>query len=329
MKRNFIILLFTFSSLLINSCSNGFKSDGSIIYTFEVLPKEISAESAVKQLNKRIEMFGIKDYKTEVISDNQIKVQLPYIDENNRLYRFLLTPAQLAFWETYSFTNPEIYTAVIKADSVSKILPTENPKDLDKKNKGLFSYLIPNFIQNKGNYFPGNGPIMGYVKIDDTAYINTIFSNPQIKKLFPKEMKLLWGAKPPKYLGSDNQNRSLELYILYDKYADNIATLPVFNVKDAAHNFSDNGSPNITFTLNEKEADEWKSLTLRNIGKSIAIVLDNKVFAAPQVMAEINGGRSQITGNFTHEEAADLANVLKAGRYNFTIKLISKERIKE
>ena len=327
MNRAFIILVFVLSSLLINSCSNGFESDGNIIYTFEVLPKEVSADSALKQLNKRIEIFGIRDYKTEVISDNQIKVQLPYINESDRLYRFLLTPAHLAFWETYSFNNPEIYVALTKADSVSRVLPLENPSDSSQNNRGIFNYLLPNFKQNGGAYFPSNGPIMGYAKVADTAYINTIFSNPQIKKLFPREMKLLWSAKYSKYMNNSNQYEYFELFILYDKYADNEATFPVYFIEDATCSISENEHPEINFTMNEKGAEEWKSLTGKNLGRAIAIVLDNKVFAAPHVMSQIEGGRSQITGDFTIEEATDLANVLKAGRYNFTLKLKSQERV--
>ena len=143
------------------------------------------------------------------------------------------------------------------------------------------------------------------------------------------EMKLLWGAKPPKYLKSDGQNGSLELYILFDRYADNEAALTIFNVKKAAYSFAENGSSSINFTFNKKEAEEWKILTGKNINKSIAIVLDNKVFVAPRVMAQIEGGRSQITGDFTIEEATDLANILKSGAYNFNLKLISQKRINE
>jgi SecD/SecF fusion protein len=158
---------------------------------------------------------------------------------------------------------------------------------------------------------------MGYAKIADTAYINTIFSNHQIKKLFPKEMKLLWSAKYSKYLNKSSQYEYFELFILYDKNADNEASMPVHFIKEATCTFSEIDHPEINFTMNEKGAKEWKSLTGNNIGRAIAIVLDNKVFAAPKVMTQIEGGRSQITGDFTIEEATDLANVLKAGRYNF------------
>ena len=193
-------------------------------------------------------------------------------------------------------------------------------------SKGLFNYLVPNFRQNKeGKYFPGNGPIMGYAQIRDTARVNTMLNLPEVKALFPREAKFYWGVKPPNYLSSNGiQASALELYVIRVSSRDGEPPLDGEAISDASRQYSQNGKVEVDMRMNADGAHIWKNLTGDNVGKAIAIVLDNYVYSAPNVIQEISGGSSNISGNFTPEEGADLANVLKSGKLPVPARIIEE-----
>ena len=203
---------------------------------------------------------------------------------------------------------------------------TATDDKVDDGSKGLFNYLVPNFRQNKeGQYFPGNGPIMGYAQIRDTARVNTLMNLPEVKALFPREAKFYWGVKPPKYLTKNGiQGTALELYIIRVTSRDGEPPLDGEAISDASRQYSQNGRVEVDMSMNSDGAHIWKNMTGDNVGKAIAIVLDNYVYSAPNVNQEISGGRSQITGNFTPEEGADLANVLKSGKLPVPARIIEE-----
>ncbi|MCK5846235.1 MAG: protein translocase subunit SecDF [Bacteroidales bacterium] len=187
----------------------------------------------------------------------------------------------------------------------------------DENAVSLFKYLRPNFSQGAdGKWYPGNGAVMGTAMVRDTARVNTMLKLAQVKGLFPRDMKLLWGVKPPKYMKTSTgmQINALELFILQVKSRDGEPPLDGEVITDARHDYSQTGVVEVNMQMNSEGAHIWKNLTHDNLKKSIAIVLDNYVYSAPTVQSEIAGGRSQITGNFTVEEASDLANVLKSGK---------------
>ena len=220
--------------------------------------------------------------------------------------------------------------AVADADSTESddlvVEETKTDEKVDDGTKGLFNYLIPNFRQNKeGQYFPGNGPIMGYAQIRDTARVNAILNLPEVKALFPREAKFYWGFKPPKYLSKNGiQATALELYVIRVTSRDGEPPLDGEAISDASRQYSQNGRVEVDMSMNADGAHIWKNLTGDNVGKAIAIVLDNYVYSAPNVNQEIAGGRSQITGNFTPEEGADLANVLKSGKLPVPARIIEE-----
>jgi len=323
-KYIFPVVVLVLSVFTINSCNYGNKSNERVVYTFDVSPKGLFPDSVLEQVSRRIEKFGVKNFTGKVISDNRIEFELPYNADSSRLYNIIVTPGRLEFWETYRFSNPEIYAALIKADSISTIKSLVSGED----SLRIFMYLAPNFQLNNGSYYPAQAPVMGYCKNSDTAYINDIFSQARIKKLFPKEMKLMWGIKPPKHLSNSDTIKWLELFIIYDKYADNDCGFSFPFITNAKMEYADNGRVEINMKMNAKGAEQWKILTGNNIGKSIAIVIDKRVFAAPTVMDQIEGGWSQISGNFTTEEAKDITNILNSGAYNFKLRKISEKHIK-
>jgi SecD/SecF fusion protein len=181
-------------------------------------------------------------------------------------------------------------------------------EDFARQNP-LFAYLSPAFVQDEmGNMFPARGPVIGYAAVQDTARVMSMLRQPQIRSLFPRNLKIFWNVKPSR--GTDNLH---ELVAIKETTRDGQAPLTGDVIVDARQDFSPTGQVEITMAMNTEGARTWRRLTADNINRSIAIVLDDFVYSFPTVQNEISGGRSQITGQFTVQEAQDLANILRAG----------------
>ncbi len=188
-----------------------------------------------------------------------------------------------------------------KADTIAK-LRRENP---------LFAVLNPAVGQNAQRQTQlGSGPVIGYAAIKDTGKINDYLLNPKIKILFPA-MKFMWTFK-----AMDKEESVLQLIAIRVTTRDGRSPLSGDIIADArvVYEQAGGGSPQISMMMTAEAAQVWRKLTKDNVGKSIAIVLDNSVYSFPNVMGEISGGSSSITGNFTQDEAKDLVNILKAGK---------------
>lgn len=201
-------------------------------------------------------------------------------------------------------------------DTSKKALATEaNDTSLANREKKfpLFTYLRPALDQSpdgKGyEYRPG--PVVGTARIIDTARIDGYLHMPGVASVFPSNVRFYWSEKP-----FDKAGQLLELVAVKVTTSNGKAPLSGDIITDARKEFEQqgSGSPSISMTMTPQAAQVWQTLTKQNIGKSIAIVLDNNVYSFPVVQNEISGGRSSITGNFTIREADDLVNILKAGR---------------
>ena len=179
------------------------------------------------------------------------------------------------------------------------------------KENPLFAKLRPNIYQNEQQqYMNAPGPVVGYAAIRDTAEVNKFLAIPQVKGLFPNNAKFLWTVK-----AFDAEGTTLQLVAIKISSRDNKAPLEGDVIVSASQGFGQfGGKPEISMTMNNVGAAGWKKLTGANIDRSIAIVLDNYVYSFPTVNGEIAGGRSSITGNFTINEAKDLATILQAGK---------------
>ncbi len=184
----------------------------------------------------------------------------------------------------------------------------EEFQDFARENP-LFAYLTPNFVQDQtGAMRPGPGPVVGYSAVQDTARVNNMLKQPQIRNIFPRNLRLYWNVKPLR--GTDNTH---ELVAIRETTRDGSAPLTGEVITDARQDFSPTGQVEINMAMNSEGARVWRRLTADNIGRSIAIVLDDYVYSFPTVQSEIAGGRSQISGQFSIQEAQDLANILRAG----------------
>jgi SecD/SecF fusion protein len=207
-----------------------------------------------------------------------------------------------------------------KSSLVSKLGNDTTKKDSSQQNFEQFSRENPLFAV----LFPADGQvrtqeektmvdkqaIIGYALIKDTSKVNAILAREDVKSLLPKNLKLLWSVKP-----QTKESQSLQLIGIKVNGRDGNAPLDGGAISDARQDFGQfNSQPEISMKMNLEGAKIWKRLTGENVGKSIAIVLDDYVYSFPNVQGEIPNGNSSITGNFEINEAKDLANILKAGK---------------
>jgi SecD/SecF fusion protein len=179
------------------------------------------------------------------------------------------------------------------------------------KDNPLFALLQPSIEQNEQNQSQlRKGPVIGSAFSKDTSRINEIFAMEQVRAKFPREFKALWGVKP-----IDKEGKVVQLIAIRMPVRDRQAPLDGSAIVDARKQkgqFTDNWE--ISMAMNAEGARVWKRLTHDNVNKSIAVVLDDYVYSYPNVIQEISGGNSSITGQFSLEEADDLANILKVGK---------------
>ncbi len=214
--------------------------------------------------------------------------------------------------ETDTTKEKSLTDLLAGADSTKSDSAAVNNQDFEKfaKENPLFAVMRPSIYQEGGNYYPGRGPVVGYVAIKDTAKVNKMLAEKRVKALFPPRIKFLWTVKP-----YDKEGKFVQLVAIKVTNRDGSAPLEGDVIVDARQDFGQFGkTPEINMTMNGEGAKKWKLLTKENIGKSVAIVLDDYVYSFPTVQGEISGGNSSITGNFTINEAKDLANILKAGK---------------
>ena len=316
----------------------------------KVLRAEVKAavENSFNVLRTRIDRFGVVQPNIQSLEDKmgRIMVELPGIKEPERVRKLLQGSANLEFWETY--TAREVLPAMQSADAKLRVILAEGTTadtdtieavlteatPVEKKTVSAADSLAAalkgdvtaedksaaNMEEIKKQYpllsilqlnSSGQGPVIGYANYKDTADINKYLAMPEIKADLPKDLRLKWGVSPSEF---DKKGQTFELYAIKSTERNGKAPLEGDVVTDAKDEFDQYSKPAVSMTMNSDGARRWAQLTKQNIGRSIAIVLDNYVYSAPNVNAEITGGRSQITGHFTPEQAKDLANVLKSGK---------------
>ena len=198
-------------------------------------------------------------------------------------------------------------------DTSSKDTTKAGQKSFEEyaKENPLFAVLQPSIQQNEQNQSElRKGPVIGSALVKDTGKVNKIFEMPQVISKFPREFKAIWSVK-----SIDKDGKVMQLVAIRMPSRDHIAPLDGSAVVDARKQkgqFSNNWE--ISMSMNAEGAKIWKRLTHDNVNKSIAIVLDDYVYSYPNVIQEISGGSSSITGQFTLEEAEDMANILKVGK---------------
>lgn len=302
-------------------------------------------------IRSRIDRFGVAQPNIQRLQKRgRILVELPGINDPARVRKLLQGTAKLEFWETYE--NSEVLNYLMQinqrlveqnklAESTTEVSNSEAEADttslLGQLNSSAdslaqqqaMSKQFPLFTEynlspRQGpNGQPYPGPVIAMAHKKDTAKINTLFSSNIGKELLPRQLKLCWGAKP-----IDAAGNVYELYALKDRRGNGQAPLDGGVITDAKQDY-DNGGKNIVvdMSMNREGAKTWANLTRDNIGKCVAITLDDYVQSAPTVNVEITGGRSQISGHFTTQEGQDLANMLKSGKLPAPAHIIQEEMV--
>lgn len=186
--------------------------------------------------------------------------------------------------------------------------------ELFRRQNPLFSVFQP--IQGEGL------AIIGYALARDTAEVDKIIFSDLAKQVLPAELKLIWGAKPSEI---SSRAEIFELYAIKVTEPSGRAPLEGDVIVSASDEFDQLGHPCVSMQMNTDGSRRWAQITKQNIGRAVAIVLDNSVYSAPRVNGEITGGSSQITGSFTIEDTKDLANTLNSGKMPAPTRIVQEE----
>ena len=305
-------------------------------------------------LRKRIDKFGVAQPTIQRLqASERILVELPGVKDPQRVRKLLKGTAQLEFWATYSgdMSDPRLaaeYNRVAGyltatdeylasrsniavaeteadtlsadeaeidsvAEAVAETIPGEAEADAQSEQYKKDHPLMSLFAQWQG-YQPYPPVVFRAVEADTATVNHMIAEGIRAGKINAREVKYLWSVKPVE----ENSN-VYELYAIKIEDFDRNTNFPKAKldgsvITDARQDFSNTEGNEISMTMNSEGAHAWKNITHDNVGKCVAIVLDDQVYSAPRVNGEIAGGRSSITGNFTLDEAKDLANVLKSGK---------------
>ena len=318
-----------------------------------------AVDNSFQILRTRIDRFGVAQPNIQQLqTKGRILIELPGVKDAKRVRKLLQGTANLEFWETHE--NSEVYpflleankrlreineltkqattTASVVADASKKAGAVDTTKsdllsEVKKqakdslaagtaeemaKNYPLFAVLSPS-TSSDGQLF--RGPIIGYAHSRDTATVSEYLNMPKIKSIFPRTMLFRWAAQP-----TEKEGNFFQLIVLKVTNRDGRAPLDGDAVVDARQDFGQNKSTSVVdMTMNAEGAKIWQRMTRENVQKSVAVVLDNYVQSFPTVQGEIPNGRTEISGNFTVEEAKDLANMLKSGKMPASARIVQEE----
>ena len=317
----------------------------------KVLREEVQAaiDNSFNVVRTRIDKFGVVEPNIQKLEGQtgRIMVEMPGIKEPERMRKLLQGSANLEFWETYNAEEVIPYLqqldsrlandasndtttaqqaqkkAVVKgvkfqvknADKETVAQKSNAQMEAAKKQHPLLAMLQPTGQNSLA--------LVGYASVRDTAAIDKLIYGQTAKQVLPSDIKLLWSATPEDGIKAKN---IFGLYAIKVTSNNGQAPLQGDVVVDAKDEFNHvTGQPEVNMTMNTEGARRWAALTKANVGKAIAIVLDDAVYSAPRVNGEIDGGSSAISGNFTVEMTKDLANTLKSGRMPAPARIVQEE----
>ena len=317
-----------------------------------------AVDNSFNVVRNRIDKFGVVQPNIQKLEgqSGRIMVEMPGVKEPERVRKLLQGSANLEFWETYNtqeivpllaqlnqkyaITNgaaEEVAdTTVAEAAAADTTAATAAATDLAaklakkdakaddskavaeaKKQNPLFSVFQP--IQGQGL------AVVGYANARDTAEVDKIIYSEIAAQVLPAECKLRWGAKPEDFGGQNTKGDIFALYALKVTEPNGRAPLEGDVITSSKDDFDQMGHPSVTMQMNSDGARRWSQITKQNIGRGVAIVLDDAVYSAPRILTQIDGGNSQITGNFTIEDTKDLANTLNSGKMPAPTRIVQEE----
>ena len=317
-----------------------------------------AVDNSFNVVRNRIDKFGVVQPNIQKLEgqSGRIMVEMPGVKEPERVRKLLQGSANLEFWETYNTQEIVPLLAQLNqkyaitngaAEEVADTTATEaadttattsaatdlaaklakgkkEDKAADakaiaeaKKQNPLFSVFQP--LQGQGL------AIVGYANVRDTAEVDKIIYSEVAAQVLPAECKLRWGAKPENFGGQNTKGDVFALYALKITEPNGRAPLEGDVITSSKDDFDQMGHPSVSMQMNSDGARRWSQITKQNIGRGVAIVLDDAVYSAPRILSQIDGGNSQITGNFTIEDTKDLANTLNSGKMPAPTRIVQEE----
>jgi SecD/SecF fusion protein len=297
-----------------------------------------SINTAFEVLRSRIDRFGVTQPNIQRVGESgRILIELPGAKDIDRVRKLLQSTAELQFWEVY--TNQEMAQFFLSANTtlaqilkpeeeVEKDSATTTEEEIDdllgevkdsvdfETQNPLFAKLFVRFPQTQGDI----SSMLASASVNDTAAINSYLAMKEVRALLPADMKytkFAWDVKA--------NNDFLTLYALKSN-RDDVAPIQGDVISDAQQVFDQLGAnPEVSMTMNSKGTKQWAKMTTANVGKFVAVVLDDYVYSAPRVNDAITTGRTSISGQFTIDEAQDLANALKSGKLPAAARIIQSD----
>ena len=312
-----------------------------------------AVDNSFNVVRNRIDKFGVVQPNIQKLEgqSGRIMVEMPGIKEPERVRKLLQGSANLEFWETYNSQEiapllsqlnqkyaatggeaEEVVTdsvaaadttATANANDLAAKLAKKNDKAVDAKAKAEALKQNPLFAVFQPQ--PQGLAIVGYANARDTADVNKVIYSDIARQILPAECKLRWGAKAEDFGGENTRGDIFALYALKITEPNGRAPLEGDVITNAKDEFDQMGHPSVSMQMNSDGARRWSQITKQNIGRGVAIVLDDAVYSAPRILTQIDGGNSSITGNFTIEDTKDLANTLNSGKMPAPTRIVQEE----
>lgn len=298
------------------------KSNSSNEEVTAALEKQVNSQvdAAFNIFRTRIDQFGVVAPNIQKLQDKngQILLELPGVKEPERVTDLLKSSANLEFYEVYNYNEiagelQRFAAAYAQQDTVNHL----------------------NVIELLGGVQRPGSPVVGMVTPSNKLLVDSLMNTELAKRTLPSDLSLVWSVKPTEIPVTDEKGNVVKKANGEDKttsYWELVAlkgdaVLEGDAVTSASSDYDNMQGNMVNMKMNDRGAQEWATITRNNIGRPIAIVLDENVYSFPNVNNEITGGSSQITGNFTPEEANDLANVLKSGKMSAKVNVVSNNVI--
>ncbi len=317
--------------------SNGklkFDASDDVVANYLKDQSTIAFNNTYKILRTRIDKFGLASPNINPdAAKGIINIELAGITDKERVRSFLQSTANLQFFEVYTLENKDVQSGITAADKAieanlagikdstgnakldtSKLNPNKNPL------LRLVQFTQPYQGKNGTAVFPGE---IGYTLKKDTAKLNAWLALPEVKSKFPSNLVFMYGK-----VESEDAKAKEVIPIYAIKTLDNgQAELEGDHVANAAQDFDQNGKVAIKMNMDKVGTSLWAKMTSKNVGKPLAIVLDNIVYSAPNVNEAITTGNSSISGNYTLKTAQDLAEILESGKLPAPAKIVQEQQV--
>lgn len=336
--------------------------DGEVIRVLGVKAKE-SVQLTFQMLKERINKMGVAQPTASLDANRDlILIELPGVENKERAREMLAATANLEFWNTYRLSDPgvpDIFQAINNQLKVEEGVASEQspeieydtiPREIMDENgnflRDTFDIVekTPDFFNNDGPLFSkltlnggvaGNysNNVIGVAKKNERKAISDMLAKPSVANLIPSDMLLFWSAEPGSSYDENGNSITSDLYELYMIKKDpgkNQAPLDGGMVTTAGQGPNPDGQIAVNLGMSSEGAKRWAALTRKasqNGNREVAIVLDNEVVSCPRVNGPIEGGRTEITGSFSVQEASDLANILEIGKLPAGIEIIQEKTV--